>query len=662
MSRDLSWLGARGMVASGAFLWAAACGGRGDKTLPQAMQISPDGIRVMSPSYSPDGKRMAWFTPAPDSSGGGQLQVANADMRGQPTLLVTSSFFGIPAVWSPDGTRIATSSSDSGRVDVVVVPAAGGPLQRVARREGFAAPTVWYPDGDRLAYNASAEGGTYTTFVVSSKTGISRRLVEGEKRPLFGFPSPDASQIAYNVFDGGKHTIWIANGDGASPRQLSTEGFEDLGTAPWSPDGKQLLYESRRTGTADLWVLPLDGGKPRQLTRDVRNDFAGRWSADGKWIAFVSDRGRQTDIWIVPAAGGAERRVTETALVENRDLTWRPGTQQLTFSTSIQRSGVWAVDIATGAERRLTPDSLQVNLPVVSPDGKQVLFQIERGGGILDLAVIPLEGGPWRPLWSGGGNAWRFSWSPDGSKVVLMSDRGGSYDIWVVDLAGGPPRQLTNWPGGEDNPAWSGDGSTVYFLSDRDARIGDVWKVSPSGGEPVRVTREGNIDAIVRTRAGVSDVFVTTVSARGQFAFSRLLKDGRLQTVWDKTSFDGSWPLPSPTGDSLVFTMVRPDGKLATMMVSAGGGDGRRILGANNPVFDWSKDGKWMAYTMGVANEPELGLYNVADGTTRRLTTTPEGEFDPTFTPDAKTVVFRRRVRKQAIWTVDLSKLLAAKP
>ena len=641
--------------AVGALVVVAACIDSGDSVRPKVVQLSPDEVRHVEISYSPDGRHIAWWSPATDSTGNWQLWVANADMSAPATLPVATNFTGA-LVWSPDGARIAATSSEFGLADVVVVPAAGGAAQRVTRGAGIELPVAWFPDGDRLAYVASAEGGTFSSFVVSLKTGLSVPLVPGEKRPAFGVPSPDGSHVAYSVGDGAKSTIWLADGGGGNPRQLTTEGFEGLVQAPWSPDGKELLYQSRRTGTADLWVLPIDGGTPRQLTRDVRNDYLGSWSPDGKWVAFISDRGRQTDVWVVPAAGGEEQRVTETALEEQRNPRWRPGTNELTFATNTQTSGVWAMDLASGKELRLTPDSIRPNARGVSPDGKQVLLELERGGGIQDIAVVPVAGGAWRSLVAGGGAAYNVSWSPDGSKVVFTSDRGGTDDIWVVDAAGGAPRQLVNWPGYEGSPAWSGDGSAIYFTSDRDARLSDLWKVPVSGGEPVRVTRDGSIGR-VQTRAGVADAFVEVISARGgQLAISRVLKDGRLQPVWDKTNSGVS--AISPAGDSIVASVEQADGKQVAMILPAGGGAGRKVLKANEGVLAWSNDGKWMLYLTTVAGETDLGLLNVADGTTRRLTTTPESEYDASFTPDGKTVAFRRRTRQQDIWTTDLTKLL----
>ena len=112
------------VVIIGALLVLGACKGD-DAALPSVTAISPDGARHASPSYSPDGKRMAWWAPATDSSADWQLWVGRADLSAAVTLPV-SSFFPALVAWSPDGARIAAMSSQYGTGDIIVVPSAGG--------------------------------------------------------------------------------------------------------------------------------------------------------------------------------------------------------------------------------------------------------------------------------------------------------------------------------------------------------------------------------------------------------------------------------------------------------------------------------------------------------------------------------------------------------
>ena len=636
---------------------ASACTGN-DAALPKQTALSPDGAQHSTPSYSPDGKKITWWSPATDSSGMFQLWVGNADLS-SPAKLPVKAFNPWVAIWSPDGTRIAATSSEFGPAHIVVVPVAGGAVKRVTQGDSFEYPSMWYPDGDRVSYFATTAGGSVGSLVVSVKTGLVTPLVPSETQVLLGSPSPDGSHVGYFVIDRGKVTVWVADSAGGNPRQLTTEGFESLAQFhEWSPDGKELLYESQRTGTTDLWVAPIDGGKPRQLTRDVRNDFAGVWSNDGKWVAFISDRGRQTDLWLVPAAGGTEQRITDTVIEEQVPLMWRPGTNELTFVSQLQKSALWAVDLADGKERRLTPDSVRISAFNTSPDGKQIVYVIGHGGGVQDLAVMPLAGGAPRVLVAGGGTVISPLWSPDGTKIEFTSDRGGSSDVWVIDAGGGAPRQLVNWPSSERYPVWNEDGSAVYFISDRDSKLGDVWKVPASGGEPARMTKTGTVNWLT-SRAGVKDIFLTTFGTRaGQIEIARLRPDGRLEKVWDKTS--AYMASVSPSGDSIAAGIEQPNGKVASMILPTVGGTGRLILNPKDRPGNWSNDGKWLLYDMFVGGASETAIMHIADGTTRRLTTTPENESDAEITSDSKTVIFRRSLTVKRINSVDLTKLMAS--
>jgi Tol biopolymer transport system component len=635
-----------------------------DNGLPEATFLSPEGARHVSPSYSPDGSRIAYWASA---EAGWQLWVANADLSepvALPVIVATSAGGTSPALWSPDGQQLAAVASTGATAHTVVLAVAGGEPRRLTTGVGVDVPMGWFPDGERIAYLASVPGGTINTAIASLRRGHVGALVPEETRPHLGLPSPDGSHVAFLVVDGPRLTIWVADSLGAKPHQLTTEGFEALPVAGtrWSPDGRELLYESRRTGTSDVWVVTVDGDR-RQLTRDVRNDFAPTWSPDGKWVAFLSDRGRQTDIWAVPAAGGEEVRITDDADIEEAPLAWRPGTNALTHVAYSQNGAVWTLDLDTGTEKQLTADSIRPTWFNVSPTGKDINYVKPLGGGIDELAVMPLGGGPARILDTGNGTVNAPRWSPDGSMIVFTSDRGGSNDVWVVAANGGPARQVIDWPGYEAVAVWSGDGAFIYFLSDRDARFGDLWKVPASGGDPTRVTTNGTLGSGTLTaRPGVADIFTGNLNpAGGQLAFSRIRPDGRMNAVWDRTN---AFPVAvSPTGDSVLASVEQPDGQTRHMILPASGGAGRMILDPGETAQWWSNDGRFILYTVTSDNGSiDLGLFNVADGTKRQLTTTPQDEVGAEFTPDGKMAVFTRRTVVQRLVSTDLSSILKSRP
>ena len=649
----------RAFAGFGIVLVVGGCaGGDAAPAVPVATVLSGADARHNWVSYSPDGSRMAWWSPAATASGSWQLWVANADLGEARALPVTTFITGQSAQWSPDGTRLAAGSSQFGAADVVIVALDGSEPVRLTQGVGIEMPIAWYPEGDRIAYLATAEGGTLSSFAVTVSTGVSTPLLPGESRPYFAYPSPDGRHLAVNILEGERSTLWVADADGGNLRQLTTEGFEFTSGqySPWSPDSREIVYESRRTGTADLWVVAVEGGERRQLTREVRNDRAAAWSGDGQWIAYISDRGRQTDVWVVPAAGGTEQRVTDDA-TEEQSVLWRAGSPELGFVASTETSGIWTLEVATGQERRLTPDSVRTAWFSVSPDGAWINYLAPRGGGVTELAVAPMAGGESRTLVSDVGTATAAIWSPDGSRIAFASDRAGSPDIWVVQVADGTLVPLVSWPGIEDTPVWSADGESVLFGSDRDSRIADLWAVPASGGEPTRMTTTGNVFGARSNLVGADAVVQYVASEAGAFGIGRVRPGGELAAIWDRsTALLGS---VSPDGTEVLALVQQPDGAMANMILRTDGGPGRTILTPAEAATWWAPDGKSVLFTLTEAGATDVGVLNLSDGTTRRLTRTPQAEDGSEFTPDGRTVVFRRSQTVQRIHTANLAPLLA---
>ena len=643
-------------VALCAIALLLACGGEEAGTsVPHATVLSPDSADWRTPVFSPDGKHVAFVQ---IQSGMMKLLVAAADLRGARVL--DSQPTGLShLLWSPNGTSLAYTAGSG--FDIWIVSASDGAPRRLTTGKGIEQPVQWYPRGGRLAYLSTGSGGAVGAGQINVATGATTPIL-GEKRFAVPYWSPDGSQIAYMVVDGGKYTLWVADSTGRHGRQLTTEGFEVFGADPWSPDGSALLYMSRRTGFADVWTVSVATDSMRQLTRDVRNDYAPQWSPDGKWVAFLSDRGRQTDIWLVPAAGGSPERVTDNDAAES-DVQWVHGTTELAFSTLVVHAGLWTHSLADGTEHRLTPDSIRTGsaerMYDLSPDGKTVVFQNLKGGGVSDLDLVPVSGGAPRTLVANG--AWNRSpmWSPDGSKVLYISDRSGTLDVWAVNAAGGEPIDVTPWPTDETVAAWSKDGASIYVISGRDAKpFSDLWEVPTSGGEPRRVTQNGTVqDVLVDPRSG--DVLVRTLSgSAGQVSLSRVLPGGKLQVLWDRSSVvnaNSRWF--TPAGDSVAFIAQAPGGP-RSMLVSTHGGAARPLLGENAGVGAWSPDGTKLAYWSPYLYS-DLYVESLADGKSQRLTNDPDDEGGVYWLPGRQSILFYRSTIQSRVATVDVGGLMA---
>ncbi len=191
------------------------------------------------------------------------------------------------------------------------------------------------------------------------------------------------------------------------------------------------------------------------------------------------------------------------------------------------------------------------------------------------------------------------SWSPDGSKLVFVSDVEGDSDIWVMNVDGSDAVNLTRDRSGDHSPSWSPDGHWIVFASLRDSPLyWELYVMRPDGTDVTRLT------------------------------------------WWeDASDLSPSW---SPDGTKLAFASKR-DGNWEIYTMDRDGGNLARLT--SDPADDtnpaWAPDGSRIAFVSTRAGYPEIYVMSITGGQATNISNAPySSEHGPTWSPDGGRLAF----------------------
>lgn len=223
---------------------------------PQTVASSTEPL--MSPSWSPDGKRIAYVS-FEHKSAAIYIQVLANGQRER--VAEFPGINGAPA-WSPDGTRLALTLSKDGSPDIYVLNLASHALLKLTKGYSIDTEPSWSPDGRSIVFT-SDKGGKPQLYLIPSQGGEEKRLTFSGSYNSRGSFSPDGKYLAMVHGNGNDYRIGLMD---MASRSISvlTSGPDDESPS-FAPNGGMILYASKKGGTAFLSAVSIDGKMQQKL-------------------------------------------------------------------------------------------------------------------------------------------------------------------------------------------------------------------------------------------------------------------------------------------------------------------------------------------------------------------------------------------------------------
>ena len=444
-----------------------------------------------NPFFSPDG---AWIAYAAD----GKLRKVFT-RGGEPVVICDAGeFFG--GTWTDDGTLVVSLAQNAA---VAQVPATGGTPAPLGKLSGSDFTQRWpqaLPGGNYVLATSSTSMANFsaaTILAVSTKTGESKRLVQGSSARYVANPSGTAKS-GYLIYQRGDSLFAV----GFDPVKLELQGDSvpvadevssnaPTGAGHWDVSTSGVLLHRRGRQTNQTWpVVWMDqSGKTLPLVTERKSYRNMRFSPDGNLLALPVTEGGGSDMFVYDIRRDTSTRLTSAGkgkYIVSYPV-WTADSKHI-FSMYPGPSGFGLAQYrADGAsEPQILLDSnVQTTATSLTPDGKILLYQRNDPVSRQDFWGLPLDtldkdklkpGKPEVVLQTPFQEA-LAQFSPDGRWFAYHSDESGRREVYVRPYrrSNSTGNQTSSqgsggkWQVSKDGgsfPLWAADGKSIYFYSE----------------------------------------------------------------------------------------------------------------------------------------------------------------------------------------------------
>ena len=247
---------------------------------------------VSEPNISPDGKRVVYVRNGMDvmtDKRTSRLWLINSD--GTNNLPLTGDNVSeSQATWSPDGSRIAYSSSTDNGSELFMYWVASGKSTRISQLQRSPSGLNWSDDGKLIAFSA----------LVPEKSPVLVKAPSQPKGSDWAANPKVTTRVTHErdgtgfIEPGYKHYFVISPLGGAA-RQITSGNFQHRGTPQWSADSQSLIFSGNRNDdwernfyNSEIYRVSITSGETVALTDRKGPDHQPVVSPDGKKIAYRS--------------------------------------------------------------------------------------------------------------------------------------------------------------------------------------------------------------------------------------------------------------------------------------------------------------------------------------------------------------------------------------